>query len=76
MSGIITYLRSFRIANIAIFDVASTYLVAYYVAKYYNLDANVTFGQLILLGIAVHYVLGINTQLNYDLGLSNPPIRN
>jgi hypothetical protein len=76
-------IRSYRIFGIAIFDlVLSIFGVVFIflIAKNYkfkNLDTwkFILAGILLTIpiGIVFHIIFGVNTQLNYNLGLSRPP---
>lgn len=74
MSSNLEYIRSFRIQKIALFDLISAMAASAWLFKrnkwgtYYQ-------GALaaVPIGIVAHYLLGVNTQLNYYLGLSKSP---
>jgi hypothetical protein len=76
-----TSLRSFRIFGIALFDLVLSMvimtLIFLYIAPSPPLSRiNFIIAAIILtipLGIVVHVLFGINTTLNYYLGLSNKP---
>lgn len=77
-------LRSYRIFDIAIFDVLSSMIffsIIFIVSQrhyYPKLDWKKFILAAVLLaipiGIVFHILFGVNTQLNYVLGLSNKPI--
>lgn len=77
------WLRSFRIFNIALFDLILGILgtvLALLVARYYYfptlpMKPFVWAGVLttIPLGVFTHILFGVNTTLNYKLGLSHKP---
>ena len=82
---IISHLRSYRFFEIAIFDVISSMLLLAFLFgicwnTYYS-DLNINnfiIAGIVLavpVGIIGHLVFGINTQLNYKLGLSHKPKR-
>jgi len=62
--GIIAKLRSFKIGPFAVFDFAMVALVAKPLAKHINEPVSTTFAVLLVLGICVHFILGIKTPLN------------
>lgn len=76
-------LRGPRIFGLAIFDLVSALIgmvIIFLVAKAYHfphLDAGPFVWAAVLLtlptGILFHVLFGVNTQLNYDLGLSKKP---
>lgn len=66
-------LRTPKIFNIAIFDLSATLLFAYYLAVRFNGNKIYYMVGALLLGIFVHWIFGINTMLNYYLGLSDVP---
>jgi hypothetical protein len=68
-------IRSFKVFNIAVADVVGTVVIAVYISDQYNYPRSQGVALAFLLGIATHKLLGINTQLNYDLGLSERPTR-
>lgn len=68
-------IRSYRVFNIAVADVVGTVLIAVYISDQYNYPRSQGIALAFLLGIATHHILGINTQLNYDLGISERPER-
>lgn len=78
-------LRSYRIYNIAVFDIVASIIglmIIFVVSqrKYWpklNTKTFITAAILsaIPLGIIVHIIFGVDTQLNYTLGLSNKPNR-
>lgn len=82
-TNIITNLRSYRILGLALFDVVTAILgtvTLFVVAKliWFPSLSTSTFvlaGVItaIPLGVVAHALLGINTTLNYRLGLSNMP---
>jgi hypothetical protein len=69
-------LRSFRIGGIAVFDVVASMYGCGALNKRYG-TGSFKHGALaaIPLGVAVHWLLGINTQLNNYLGISDAPTR-
>ena len=71
----IKYIRSFRIFNIAFFDVIASVLVMELIMARYNIPHGVGAVAAIVLGIIVHWMIGIPTELNYKLGISGPPER-
>lgn len=67
-------LRSYRIQEIAIFDVIIAILAIEIIL--YLMQVHATGLSILLvfpLGIITHYILGIDTTLNYKLGLSDKP---
>ena len=69
--------RKYKIVDMAVFDWAATLLGAYLVNYFYLPKMKYWKVALVfvLLGIVVHKMMGINTMLNYYLGLSGMPIR-
>jgi len=80
----ITQLRSHRINGIALFDLLGSIVIMVVIflwrwkTSYPNRDWRpfVVYGLLtaIPVGIVFHVIFGIDTKLNYTLGLSNKPI--
>ena len=78
-------IRKYRLFNIAIFDVVASIIgiiIIFIIAKnkyYKNLQTkNFILAALVVtfpLAIFFHIIFGVNTQLNYELGLSNKPER-
>ena len=74
-TSIVTYLRSFRVAGIAMFDVvASVYMCGWLNERYGTGSFKHGAMAAIPIGIVVHLLFGINTTLNYYLGLSPLPV--
>lgn len=74
--SIIDSLRSYRIFKIAIFDVVVSLLVFFILLVHYNSKHPYLYSLFAIpLGIIVHLLFGVNTQLNYYLGLSEEPNR-
>ena len=67
--------RSYKLLDIAIFDVVMTFLFAVVLQKYYikNINVITLFLILIIIAIFVHYIFNIPTKLNYYLNLSKDP---
>lgn len=74
--SLVSDLRSFRIGGIAVFDVVASMYGCGILNERYG-TGSFQRGALaaIPLGIAVHWALGIDTQLNNYLGISDPPSR-
>lgn len=75
------YLRKPKILDMSIFDWVTTLLAGYFVAIYIlkknDIQSIVLIEfDVIILGIIVHKLFGINTMLGYYLGLNEKPIRN
>ena len=76
----IEYLRSFRIFNIAMFDLIMTYVLSYFLLKWLIPGKPQSFyvGWLLVgvlpVSVLSHLIFGIPTTLNYYLGVSNRPI--
>jgi hypothetical protein len=68
-------LRSFKIFNIAIFDLLGTFMVTYVFHIFMEFKHPLWMSMVcsILLGVIVHMVTDTPTMLNYYLGLSNKP---
>lgn len=79
----IATLRSYRIYGIALFDVIASVIgmliIMYFVHDHYYPELPLTNFMItgivltIPIGIAFHLLFGVNTTLNYYLGLSNKP---
>lgn len=67
--------RSFRVADIAVFDVLATAVVGQLISSRLNIGFMYVFLILIIVAIFVHKALGVNTMLNYYLGVSDKPER-
>ena len=77
------YLRSFRIYNIAMFDVIVSIIGLiiiclisrdrYWPRKDWKPFVGIAIFYAIPIGIVTHIIFGVNTQLNYKLGLSDKP---
>ena len=70
---LIKKLREPRIIGIAIFDLLLAIIITAYI--FYKLGYDYKIGVLlsIPLGIIIHYLFGIDTTLNYYLGISEKP---
>ena len=66
-------LRSWRINGIALFDVISSIIGMIIAADYIGISKTNAALLAIPIGVLVHYIFGINTTLNYKLGLSDKP---
>jgi hypothetical protein len=68
-------LRSYKLLDIAIFDVVMTFIFAIILQKYYAKNTNImtVFLILIIIAIFIHYIFNIPTKLNYYLNLSKDP---
>ncbi len=78
--GIIDTLRKPRIFDMPVFDWASSLLGAWIVGRFVLHITCVSIwivfiSAWIVLGILVHWVLGVDTMLGYYLGISNKPKR-
>lgn len=73
--SIIKSLRSYRVYEIALFDVIIAIIGMVILANYLNINVLYAALSAIPIGIIVHQILGINTELNYKLGLSSKPDR-
>lgn len=74
-SSIVTNLRSYRVAGIAVFDVvASVYMCGWLNERYGNGSFKEGAMAAIPIGIVSHWLLGIDTTLNHYLGLSQLPV--
>lgn len=76
--NMIDYLRSFRLLNIAMFDVVMSILVFYFLIIYLYPNAKHPWLYSLIsipVGIVVHMLFSINTTLNNYLGLSDKPKR-
>lgn len=65
-----TGMHAYRFLNIAIVDVGTTALGAKILANMYDWDFKKTFAGSVLLGVAVHKIVGVKTGLNGMLGLN------
>lgn len=74
--------RSFRIFNIALFDLISSIIGLFYFFRWTFPRRPISFAWswtiLLVLPLSVlsHLVFGIPTMFNFYLGLSSPPLRN
>lgn len=85
LSDRVKYLRSFRLFNIAMFDVIASIVFMILIISFAykkmsgdpHIYRSVILGTLsaIPIGIAAHYAFGIPTELNYKLGISGKPKR-
>ncbi len=75
--GALSHLRSFRLLDIAVFDVVATLLAAVIAGRMVGVSSprgmGIAFIILLLIGIMVHWALRVDTKLNFYLGLSNDP---
>jgi hypothetical protein len=69
----IEYLRSFRIANMAVFDWVMTFVAAAAIGLWMGWPIMVIFVILLLISIPVHILFGVHTYTNYYLGLNYMP---
>ena len=73
----ISSIHDVRFLNFAILDILGTFLVIYVIYKYKLIK--VSFSTLLVLSliftIFIHIIFGVNTTLNYYLGLSDKPSR-
>lgn len=76
-------IRKYRIFGLAIFDLVTAMLgmiIIFLLAKWKHFP-NLSIWPFIIagallaipIGVAFHIIFGVNTKLNYDLGLSNKP---
>lgn len=77
---IMTILRQPKMLDMALFDWVASLLGAFLVGKYvFRMSGTLQWGTFIilwiLLGVVVHYVLGIDTMFGYYLGLNGKPKR-
>jgi biotin transporter BioY len=68
-------IRSYRLINIALFDVIATLLVSVILSRFIKGSWNnkhmfFTFIIMMVIGILVHAIMGIPTMLNYYLGIN------
>lgn len=71
-------IHDLRVFNFAIIDIVGTIFISYVISRYtirYGFKFPVVLGILLLLGIILHYLMGIPTTLNNILGLSGPSLR-
>ena len=78
--GIFDTLRKPKILDMSIFDwltaLLAGYLIAIYIFKFTDLYKIIVFEiGLILFGIFIHKLFGVNTMLGYYIGLNEKPIR-
>ena len=73
---VIQELRSYRVHNIAVLDLASSFVVIGLLNKHFGTGSFVE-GAIasIPIGIIAHWYFGVNTELNYKLGISGAPER-
>lgn len=67
-------LRSWRIGGLAIFDIVAAIIGMIMISSYIGISKEKAALLAIPIGILVHYIFGIDTTLNYKLGISNKPI--
>jgi len=67
------YLRSYRIAHMAVFDWMATIISAYLLATLMGYSFIITLFILLLISIPLHIIFGIHTYTNYYLGLDEKP---
>ena len=77
-------LRSHKIFGLAIFDLSISFIfiIAIFLLAWKTHFKNLKWCKFIIaalvvtlpISIAVHVIFGVNTKLNYELGLSNKPI--
>ena len=74
MTSFVDTLRSVRVARIAVFDVVASVLALGYVSRRW-ITGSFWHGALaaIPLGVLIHLLMGVPTQLNHYLGLSPAP---
>lgn len=74
--NIILELRKYRIHDIALFDLISAVIGTEIIFRYFNMPQYLGAVSSIPLGIIVHKLFNIDTELNYKLGISNKPYNN
>jgi len=57
-------LHSYRFLNLAIFDVIGTIIIAYLIAKFFNLNSFIIIILAFLIGIILHRLFCVNTTIN------------
>ncbi len=75
MTDTLTDLRSHRIYDIAIFDLVLSIVAMEYIFRYFGYKQYTGALLAIPIGILAHALFGINTELNYKLGISDKPVR-
>jgi hypothetical protein len=75
--SLIQKLRQPRLFEIAIFDVVATLAAAHFIHKKMKWKWPIikTYVAFFILGIVIHKIMGIDTQLGFYLGLNKKPIR-
>ena len=73
---VIQTLRQPRIFKLAIFDLLLAVVAMAFIFHRLGYSPYTGIALTIPVGIIVHYILGINTQLNYQLGISEQPDKN
>jgi NhaP-type Na+/H+ or K+/H+ antiporter len=68
--SVTSQLRSVKVAEIAVFDVAATALGGYMLSRWLSMSFVVVFICLLILGVAVHWALGVPTMGNVYLGIN------
>lgn len=66
--------RLWKVAGMAVADLAAVWILAYSIHVTRGAPLPETLAALLALGVVTHKILGINTQLNFYLGL-NPRVR-
>lgn len=73
--SLIKQLRSYRISEMALFDIIASVIGMIWLSSYIDISKLNAALLAIPIGVITHWVLGINTELNYKLGISNKPIK-
>lgn len=77
LTGLLQKLRKPKLFDIALFDLIGTLLGAFLAHRYFDMKQSLVavMFAFVIIGIAVHVLLGVPTMLNYYLGLSEKPMR-
>jgi hypothetical protein len=59
-----TGLHSYRVLNIAIFDLILTIAVAILISNYFGIKVFITLTSLLIMGIVLHYLFNVPTTIN------------
>ena len=74
--SVIDELRSYRVAKIALFDLLLSFIILAYISTLFGYSYWLGIIMTLPISIIAHLLFGIDTQLNYYLGLSKEPVRN
>lgn len=73
--SLIDQLRSWRIEGLALFDIILAVIGMVFISDWLHITKTTAVLLAIPIGIVTHFIFGINTTLNYKLGISDKPIK-